>query len=236
MDKSRRHQLKSDRFVETVGHEIEYVKEHRQEVVRWLTAGAIVIVLVGGFFLIRGRNHATRQADLAKALRLKDAALGVAPTPGDPRQFFPTQAEKDKAIRLGFEDVAKNHAGSDEGAIADYQLGSLDADAGNLAGAEKHFKSAVDSGSKLYTAVAKLSLAQVYAARDKTAEAEKLLKELQDNPTVMVSKEQATMALARLIMLTKPADARKLIEPYLTDQRQAVARSAQGLVAEIPNK
>ena len=236
MDKIRRHALKSDRFVETVGHEIEYVKAHRQEVMRWLTAGAVVIVLVGGFFLIRSRNHATRQMDLAKALRLKDAVIGVSPTPGDPRQFFLTQPEKDKAIRQALEDIAKNHSGSDEGAVANYQLGTIDSDAGSLAEAEKHFQAAVDSGSKLYASVAKLSLSQVYAAQGKNSEAEKMLKELQDNPTVMVSKEQATMALARLIMLTRPADARKMIEPFLTDQRQAVARSAQGLVAEIPNK
>ena len=34
-----------------------------------------------------------------------------------------------------------------------------------------------------------------------------------DHPTIFVSKEQATIALAKLLAVTKPAEARKLLDP-----------------------
>ena len=45
------------------------------------------------------------------------------------------------------------------------------------------------------------------------AEAEKLLRSLIDDPTILVSKEQATIALAKVVAKKNPAEARKLLEP-----------------------
>jgi hypothetical protein len=64
--------------------------------------------------------------------------------------------------------------------------------------------------------LAKLSLAQIYFSDGRTAQGETALRELIAKPTVFVSKEQATIMLARFLGPTKPEEARKLLEPLIT--------------------
>jgi hypothetical protein len=54
-----------------------------------------------------------------------------------------------------------------------------------------------------------------------------------DKPTVFVSKEQAAIMLARYLTPTKPAEARKLLQP-LINQPGAVGQIAGSLNGEIP--
>ena len=83
--------------------------------------------------------------------------------------------------------------------------------------------------------MAKLSLAPIYSATGRQAEAERLLRSVVDKPTLFVSKEQATIALARLIAKNKPEEARKLLEPLRTE-RSAVSRAALAALAEISGR
>jgi len=76
-------------------------------------------------------------------------------------------------------------------------------------------------------------LAQIYFSSNRAALGEKVLRSLIENPTVFVSKEQATVALARALAATKPAEARKLLES-LKGERQAVSQIALTLLAELP--
>lgn len=203
--------------------------------IRYGLAVLVVLVLGVGIYYFRASRHDTRQADLSAALRLKDAVVG-APQPGDSRPSFGSQTEKDNAIRKAFENVIAKHGGTNEAAVAHYSLGAIASDAGKTAEAEKHFRAAVQAGSGGYAAVAKLSLAQTLQTEGKSADAEKLFRELIANPTTLVSKEQATFALARLLAATNPAEARKVLAPYEKDSRVAVARIAASLLAEIPAK
>ncbi|MCX6625410.1 MAG: hypothetical protein NTY38_30995 [Acidobacteria bacterium] len=71
-----------------------------------------------------------------------------------------------------------------------------------------------------------LALAQIYASQSKIADAEKLLRGLIEDPTVFVSKEQATISLAEILQRTRPDEARKLLEPLRGSARPAVSRAA----------
>ena len=73
-------------------------------------------------------------------------------------------------------------------------------------------------------------------AEGKVAEGEKIFRDLIASPTILVSKEQATMALARAIMTTRPDEARKLVEPLRAHPRNQVSRNAVSLLGEIPAK
>ena len=68
--------------------------------------------------------------------------------------------------------------------------------------------------------MAKLSLAQIYAAQGKQAEGEKLIQSVIDHPTELVSKESATIALARLVAPTDLPRARKMLEPLRGNARR----------------
>lgn len=231
MDKLTRKDLKTDRFAEEVTHSVEYVAAHRQQAVRYGIAAAAALVVIGGGYLFWQSRIAARQADLAQAFDVRQGVIADAPTPGDPRRTFKTQAEKDAALKKAFTEVAAKHAGSNEGSVAAYQLGVVAADAGNLDDAEKQFRLATESGDATFSSVAKHSLAQVLAAKGKNADAEKLLRELMANPTVLVSKEQATFSLARVV---KAADGRKLVEPLMKASNPTVARYAEQVISELP--
>lgn len=236
MDKQHRDDLKKDQFVETVGHSVEYVAGHKQQLYTYGGLALAVAAVALGVYWYTGNKRATEQADLSQALQIKQATIGAAAQPGDPRPSFATQQDKDKALTKALNDVVARHGGSDAAAVAFFQLGVTAADAGNMTDAAKQFEQAAQTGSREYASAAKLALGQVYQALGKNADAERVLRELVASPTVVVSKEQALFSLARLLALSNPAEARKLIDPLQKDSRPVIARNAVALLGELPAK
>jgi predicted negative regulator of RcsB-dependent stress response len=233
VDRVTRKELKSDRFALEVGHTVEYVAGHRRQVMQY-AALVLGVLLIGiGIYLYLQRGHTARQTELQQAMRLVDAT--VAATGTEFMVNFQTQAEKDKAIEKAFSDLASKYAGKDEGEIARYYMGMRAADKGNMGDAEKHLRQAAESADDDYSSLARFSLAQVYQVQSKNAEAEKELRYLVDHPTILVSKEQATIELGRLLLRTKPDEGRKLLEPLRT-QAGAVSRAAISALSEAPAK
>jgi len=229
-----RKELKSDKFALEVQHSVEYVTEHRQQLVRWGGIAAGIIVLLVAVFLYRNYEHGVRQQALHSAMRIQNATVGNANN-----EFvltFPTEAERQKAASKAFTELAAKYSGSDEGLIAEFFLGTNAADQGNVAEAERRFKLVADSGNKPYGSLAKLSLAQLYASQGKVADGERLIQSVIDHPTVLVSKESATVALAELIRNTDPQRARKLLEPLRSNPRSNVSRTALTILGEMSNK
>ena len=230
MDRVHRHELKHDRFVEQVGHTVEYAAEHKQQFVRWTAIGVGALLLILGFYWYTRYQAGARQDAFREAIRIQEAQVGQS---SPFFTTFATEAEKQKAVDKAWNDLANNYSGSAEAAIAHYYMGVNAADRGNTQEAEKHFKQVVDSGKDAYASQGALALAQIYESTGRTAEAEKTLRGLIDDPTIMVSKEQATIALAKLLAKSRPADARKLLEPLRTE-RGAVSRAAITLLSELP--
>ena len=224
MARLTRKELKSDKFALEVQHSVEYVSEHRRQLIRWGGIGAGVLIVAIAIFLYRGREHRVRQEALYEAMRIENAQVGNTNT----NQFelsFPNDTERLKAANKAFIDVAAKYSGSEEGGIAEYFLGANAADAGNLNEAEKHFKIAADVSGP-YGSIAKLALARVYGAQGKVGEGEKLIQSVIDHPTVLVSKDEATIELADLVGKTDLARAQKLLEPLRTSTRPNVSRAA----------
>ena len=69
--------------------------------------------------------------------------------------------------------------------------------------------------------------------RSLQSEAEKLLRALIDKPTAFVSKEEATIVLAQLLLRSKPQEARKLLEP-LRNSRTTISVKAIATLGLIP--
>ncbi len=233
MDRITRKELKSDRFALEVQHSIQVVSDHRQQLIRWGTVAAVVAILVIAVVLYRNHEHAVRQEALHNAEQLQNATIG--PQVNEYAVSFPTQADRDKAVNKAFTELAAKYPGSDEGLIAEFFLGTNAADQGRLADADKRLKDVADSSTP-YSALAKVSLAQVYAAEGKQADGEKLLQSLIDHPTPLVSKEAATIALAELIESKDPQRARKLLEPLRSSTRSGVSRVAISALSDLTQK
>ncbi len=196
MDRITRSKLKTDRFAVEVEHSVEYVAEHKKQVMLYSAVGVAVALLIAGI-------------------------------------YYTSEALKSAAAEKAFKAVYDKHSGTTEGTVAASYLGAISTDQGKLADAEKYFKHVADSGDQNYAAMGKLSLAQIQLTTGHTADAEKLLRSLYEKPTMFVSKEQAAIALARAIALSKPAEARKLLEPLRTE-RPAVSQLAITLLSELP--
>ncbi len=230
MDRITRKELKRDKFALEVEHTVEYVAEHRKAVIRYSVIGAAVLVLVLGFFAYRRQQRAARQAALTSALEIQQAVIG--PAPNEFIRAFPTEQARDEAAMKAFADIAAKYSGSDEATIAEYYLGTIAANQGKNAEAEKWLKDVVDSGNANYASLAKLTLAEIYKLQGRLGEGEALLRSLIAKPTDFVSKEQATINLAELLASSKPAEARKLLEPLRTG-RTAISSAAIAALGEM---
>jgi predicted negative regulator of RcsB-dependent stress response len=228
---TRKELLKTDRFSLTAEHAADYFGAHRMRVFQ--AAGAVVLAALLGVGVYFWMQHAAgvRRDKLASALQVQEAPVGPAAQPG--AISFPTQDAKDAAVSKAFSEIAAQYNGSHEGAIAEYTLAGLATDAGRNDEARKRYQAVIDSGSKEYASLAKLSLAQLDFAENKNADGEKLLRDLVDHPTALVSKDQAALALVHQIAKTRPAEAHKLIGPILSESGE-VGQIAAGVNAEIP--
>jgi predicted negative regulator of RcsB-dependent stress response len=230
VDRLSRKDLKTDKFAVEVGHTMEYVAEHKSQVKLYGLIALGVLVVGGAYYWYSSHQNAVRQQDLAAAIQVEDGTVG---TPQPPLPNFPTQEEKDKARTKAFADVVAKHPGSQEAAIAMMYLASYQSDKANYSEAEKVYKQIIDSAPKDYVAVAKVALANVYSAQGKTIDAEKVLREVVSNPTVFVSKEEATIHLAEVMAQTNPGEARKILEP-LRGARSTVSKAAVRVLGGLP--
>ncbi|HEY1206291.1 MAG: tetratricopeptide repeat protein [Bryobacteraceae bacterium] len=233
MDRITRKKLKQDEFAQDVGLTVDFLNEHRQEAIRYGVAGLIAIVLIVGLFYWFRHRGAERQVALTAALQVWQTPVGP-PQEGQDKSFQ-TDQDKQKAVLKAFGDVAAKYSGSNEAAVANYYLGSAAANSGKLAAAELAFKEVIDSGNADYASLAKLTLASVYQAERRQADGEKLLQSLIDKPTDFVSKEQATIALARYVAPSDPERARKLLEPLRT-ARSSIGRLATSELNSLPSR
>jgi predicted negative regulator of RcsB-dependent stress response len=225
-----RKELKTDKFALEVEHGLTFFEEHRNEIGKYAGIAVAAAVLILGYTIYQRREHDVRQQALASAIRVQEAPVGVS---GNGGIAFPSQEAKDQeAIRV-FSDLQAKYSGSAEGEIAQYYLGSIKADQGKLAEAEKLYQEVSQKGDEKYASLARFSLAQIYFSDGRAAQGEKLLRDLIANPTVFVSSDQATLSLARFLGPKKPAEARKLLEPMRNRQGPA-GQVALTILSELP--
>jgi predicted negative regulator of RcsB-dependent stress response len=231
VDKLTRKELKSDKFALEVQHSVEYVSQHRQQMIRWGIPGAVVALLLVVFFWYRGYEHNARQEALHAAMLIQNSTVG--PSQSDYVVTFPTSQARETTVLKTWGALAAKYPGTQEGGIAEFFLGTNAADNANLPDAAKHFQAAIDASDAAYASEAKLALASVLAAQGKMKDGEKLIQSVIDHPTVMVSKDAAILALADLIKDSDPKRAHQLVDPLRTSTRSAVSKAAITLEASL---
>ncbi|MCU1237433.1 MAG: hypothetical protein JWP63_5400 [Candidatus Solibacter sp.] len=230
MSRITRKELKTDKFALEIGHGLTFFEDHKNEIGKYAGIAVAVVVLILGYTIYQRREHGVREEALASAIRIQEAPVGVS---GNGGLAFPTQDAKDQESTRAFTDLATKYSGSAEGEIAQYYLGSIKADAGKLAEAEKLYQDVAQKGDEKYASLAKYALSQIYFSDGRADQGEKTLRDLIANPTVFVSADQATLSLARAIGQKKPAEARKLLEP-LRNRQGAVGQVALTTLSELP--
>ena len=234
MDKTLRKELKTDELAVATEHAIGYAASHRQQVIRYAAIGLGVLVIIAGAFWFMESRAAERRAALRDVYVAREATVGAEPQNGALKAFS-SQQLKDEAVDKAMNNLTTMYPGTEEASIALFQKATMLADKGNLTESRKIYDQLATAGGD-YGSLARFSIAQAMVSEGKVADAEKIFREMIASPTLMVSKEQATMALARAIMNTKPDEARKLLEPLRAHPRNQVSRNAVSLLGEIPAK
>ena len=229
MDRITRKELKSDKFAQEVGHTVDFFEQHRDKVFLYGGVALGVIALILGYWLFSRHQHDVREQALYKAIEVAAAPVGQSEAGV---QSFPTEDARNQQAIKQFSEIASSFGGSAEGDIAEYYLGSILAQQGKFADAEKRFAGVAEKGNEKYAALAKLSLAQIYFSDGKADQGEKTLRDLMAHPTLFVSKDQAAVSLARQLATRNPAEARKLLQPLLA-QTGPVGQVAASVNSEI---
>ena len=233
MDKALKKELKTDELAEVTENTLEYVSAHKQDFTRYgVIAAAVILAGLLGWWFMRYRAD-QRATALSEVLSIREATIGPEPKGGAVKNYA-TDADRDKALDKAIDSVMSQYPGSEEAAVALYYRGVMAAEKDNVADAQKAFTTVASSGTE-FAPMAKYSLAGIHSAEGRPAEAEKLLREIIANPSPLVSKEQATLELGRLLKTSNPGEARKLLEPLRTG-RGAIARNAVALLSEIEKK
>ena len=76
MDKLTRKELKSDKFALEVQHSVEYVSEHRRQMIQWAVPAAALVLIVIGVFWYRSYQHDARQEALHATLQIQNSTVG----------------------------------------------------------------------------------------------------------------------------------------------------------------
>ena len=208
-DHLTRKELKQDNVALKVEQTFNFVSLHKQQAIRMGGALVALIVIVAAVFYYRSSQKTVRAQMLGDAITLQGAPVGAAPPNGSPS--FPTEAAKKDAVAKSYSKIISEHSGSNEAYISEYSLASIDTENGKLDDARKKYQDVADHAEQNYASLAKLALAQLDFAENRVPEAEAILKDLSDHPTDLVSKNQATFALAKGLIPTKPEEARKLL-------------------------
>jgi predicted negative regulator of RcsB-dependent stress response len=234
VDRISRKQLKTDPFRTEVQHTLEYVTEHKSQAVRYGSIALVVVVFIGGWYFYSQHEHTVRQEKMAEVFRISNANVGPAQNAFE--LSYATPDAKDAALVKALSDLSLQFHGTEEGTAGEYMLAAHAADKGNAAEAERRLRDVVDNGKGPYTSMARVQLARIYGSQEKIADAKNLLQPLIDKPTMFVSKEQAELALAKIIGPTEPDQARKILMSLRTSDRPVISQAAMNQLRELPQK
>lgn len=231
-----RHELKEqvehDQFTDTVSNLVSYATAHREKLTFWGLIALAVVIVAGAIFWYSSYRNGVRQQDLAAALEVVGASVGPANPANPATKTYATQDEKNKASMKALSGVVAKDGGTRQGLTAQYYLGTLKAQSGDMRGAEADLRAVAGSRNEC-APLAKIALAQLYAGKNRTSEAEALLRELVNNPTDLVSKAQAQILLAHMEETTNPQDAKKILQSLKTPtQDPAISRAVEQMSAQ----
>ncbi len=209
MAKLNRKYLKRDRFVEEVGHQVEYLSENRNKII--VSAAVVLALVVGGgsFWTYKRAKALDGRVALHKALDLFHGPVSLENRPGS--ITFATTLERIRRTSEALEGVIDDYSGSAQAAAAEYYLGLLDVEQKKTEKARVRFETAIDGPDPEYSALSRLALAEMLQQSGKLDEARQHYERLAAEPTRIVSKSRAQVALARTYAVSDPAKAREIL-------------------------
>ena len=241
MRASARHQLKQDRFAQTVAgtavDTFSWATHHRRTtIIGGVVAAMVLAAAVGGWFYWQRQGEAASE-ELGRAMRIYEAPVVAKDAAMPPGTLTFTSAEaRARAAQKAFQQIADKYPHTASGRLARYFNALALRDEGNHSAAEAQLKQVADFRDKDVAALARYGLASLYAATNRDADAVRLYKDLADHPTNTVSKSTAQLELAALYEAKQPQDARRIYEQIRSeDPKSAAAQTAAERLSALGN-
>ena len=215
MARLSRKQLKQDRFVEEVGQSVVYVSSHRKQLLIWGGGAIALIIAIVSYAGYRRTRAAETRAEFHKAVEMYHGKVDTEQQPGG--ITFPTTIARFRDTTEQLQKVIGEYAGSDEALAAAYYLALLEIEQENVEEAQKRLQGIVGNKGE-YAALARLALADLHARRQEDEPARRHYQHLIDNPTRVVPKSRAQLALARYLSTTdKEEEAKTILEEMMKE-------------------
>ena len=215
MAKISRKQLKKDRFVEEVGQSVVYASSHRKQLLIWGGVAIALIIAIASYGGYRRTRAAETRAEFQKAVEMYHGKVDTEEQPGG--ITFPTTIARFRDTTEQLEKVISEYAGHEEAVAAAYYLALLEIEQEKLEEAQKRLGGIVGNKGE-YPALARLALAGLHARRQEDEPARRHYQHLIDNPTRVVPKSRAQLALARYLSTTdKEEEAKTILEEMMKE-------------------
>jgi predicted negative regulator of RcsB-dependent stress response len=211
VDTQTRHALKQDKFVNATTSGLEWVGDHRANVIKFSIAVVLVIgVIVAGAVVYQQRSAAANQL-FGQAMDVYQTPLANPSQPAEPGQkTYATAADRAQAAYPLFQQTANQYGWLRAGEMARYFAGLTELDLGKTDQAKADLEKATHSGGSNLESLAKLALANLDEQTGQTSQAVTLFQDLIQHPTTTVPKVQAQFQLAALYETSNPQEARRL--------------------------
>ncbi len=211
MDTQTRHALKQDKFVTATTSGLEWVGDHRANVIKFSIAVVVLVGLIVASVVVYQQRSVAADQLFGQAMDIYQTPLAQPNQPAEPGQkTYATAAERAQAAYPLFQQTADQYGWLRAGEMARYFAGVTEVDLGKTAQAQADLEKATHSGGSNLESLAKMALANLDEQNGKTSEAVSLFQDLIQHPTTTVPKVQAQFQLAALYETTNPQEARRL--------------------------
>ncbi|HEX4311592.1 MAG TPA: coatomer subunit epsilon [Acidobacteriaceae bacterium] len=224
MDTQTRHALKQDKFVTATTSSLEWIGEHRSNVVAWAVGAVLVAAIAVTSFVVYEKRDAAANLLLGQAMDIYETPLTQPNQPAEPGfKTYATAADRAKAANPLFRQAADQYGWLNAGEMARYFAGTTELDMGQQAAGEADLEKATHAGSGNLSALAKIALANLYEQTGRSSQAVTLFQDVIAHPTTTVPKAEAQLQLAALYETTQPQEARRLYAEIKDQNKETAA-------------
>ncbi|MDE3110006.1 MAG: tetratricopeptide repeat protein [Acidobacteriota bacterium] len=228
-----RKELKTDEVHAALEQGWQALLSHEKFTIGVLILAIVVVAGVYGWRWYSESQASHAETDFTAAMDIFQAPVGPPQTPG--QLTYTDENRKFTEAGQAFAKVAKNYGRTRSGQLAAYYAALSDEKLKNDAAAEKWLDGIKGSKDAEVASIAKFELAGLYALDGKTDQAIPIYQALMAQPTILVPKPEAMLALANCYRAKDPAQAAKLYGQIKTDYPDTpIADQADEALALLP--
>ncbi len=210
MARISRKQLKKDRFAEEVGHHVSYIRENRTKVTVLVVAVIVAIVAGSGFYRYRQQQTAAVRRAFQDSMNVFHGVVSLDEKEG--QVTFATTIEKEMRTTQALQQVIDEYSGRFESRMARLHRAMFDLETGKYDEGQAKLEALTEDSDEEVATLARIALADLLRHQGKLDESRRHYEHVIENPSVMVPKERAQLALIDVIKETDPEDAMKKLQ------------------------